>query len=82
MKTSPNPFVDNTTIQDQVSTASQVTIAVYDVQGNQVKVLLNKAQEAGSYTQAFNAKGLAAGIYFIKVSKDGVVKQTLKVVKS
>lgn len=82
MKTSPNPFVDNTTIQYQVSTASQVTIAVYDVQGNQVKVLLNKAQEAGSYTQAFNAKGLAAGIYFIKVSKDGVVKQTLKVVKS
>lgn len=82
MKTSPNPFVDNTTIQYQVNSPSQVTIAVYDVQGNQVKVLLNKVQEAGSYTQAFNAKGLAAGIYFIKVSKDGVVKQTLKVIKN
>jgi len=82
MKTSPNPFVDNTTIQYQLMTPAQVTIAVYDAQGTQVKVLVNKVQEAGSYSQQFNGKGLASGIYFIKVSKDGAVKQTLKIVKS
>jgi hypothetical protein len=81
MKTSPNPFVENTTIQYQLKTPADVNIAVYDAQGVEIKVLVNKRQAAGSYTESFNAKGLAAGIYFIKVAKDGVVKQTLRVVK-
>ncbi|MEO6254814.1 MAG: DUF4331 family protein [Ferruginibacter sp.] len=81
MKTSPNPFVGETTIQYQLKTPAQVNIAVYDVQGVEVKMLINKRQAAGSYTEHFNATGLGAGVYFIKVSKDGVVKQTLRVVK-
>ena len=43
--------------------------------------MFNAKQAAGSYTETFDAKGLGAGIYFIKVAKDGVVKQTLRVVK-
>ncbi len=82
MKTSPNPFMESTTIQYQLKTPAQVNIAVYDVQGNQVRTLVDKMQDAGSYTENFNGKGLGAGIYFIKVSKDGAVKQTLKVVKN
>ena len=81
MKTSPNPFVAETTIQYQLKTAAQVNIAVYDAQGVEVKMLVNKKQLAGSYTERFDAKGMAAGVYFIKVAKDGVVKQTLRVVK-
>ena len=81
MKTSPNPFVDNTTIQYQLKTSADVNIAVYNAQGVEIKVLVNAKQAAGSYTETFDAKGLGAGIYFIKVAKDGVVKQTLRVVK-
>ena len=81
MKTSPNPFVESTTIQYQLKTTAQVTVAVYDAQGNQVKVLVDKRQSAGSYTESFNARGLASGIYFVKIIKDGAVKQTLKVIK-
>jgi hypothetical protein len=81
MKTSPNPFVDNTTIQYQLKTPAQISIAVYDAQGKAIKVLVNKRQDAGSYTEQFSGKELGAGIYFIKVSQDGAVKQTLKVVK-
>ena len=81
MKTSPNPFVESTSIQYQLKTPADVNIAVYDAQGVEIKVLVNKRQPAGSYTETFNAKGLASGIYFIKVAKDGVVKQTLRVVK-
>ena len=82
MKTSPNPFVDITTIQYQLKNTAQVMIAIYDVQGKEIKVLVDKKQNAGSYTQKFNGNALGAGIYFIKITKDGVVKQTLKVVKS
>ena len=81
MKSSPNPFRDNTTIQYELRSAANVNISVYDVQGREVKVLLNENQKAGSYTQTFNASGLGSGVYFIKIAKDGAVKQTLRVVK-
>ena len=81
-KTSPNPFTENTNIQYQLKTDAMVTISVYNAQGNQVKVLVNKRQNAGSYTENFNGKNLAAGIYFVKIAKDGVVTQTIKIVKA
>ena len=81
MKTSPNPFINNTTIKYQVNAAAQITLAVYDAKGNMVKVLVNQRQEAGSYSQQLDSKGMGAGVYFIKIIKDGTVKQTLRVVK-
>ena len=81
MKSSPNPFTNNSTIQYELRSPSHVNIAVYDVQGKQVKVLVDQAQNAGSYTENFNGAGLGSGVYFIKIAKDGVVKQTLKVIK-
>ena len=81
MKTSPNPFRDNTTIQYQLRSAAQITIAVYDAKGNQVKILVDKKQGAGNYSEQFNGSNLGAGVYFIKIIKDGIVKQTLKAVK-
>ena len=35
----------------------------------------------GTYTEKWNGKDLTKGIYFIKVVKDGEVKQTIKVMK-
>ena len=82
IKTSPNPFTDNTTIQYELRSDAQVNIAVFDMQGREVKMVLNKAQKAGSYSEKFNAAGLTPGTYFIKVSKNGMMTQTLKVVKN
>ena len=81
MKTSPNPFVDNTMIQYELRSAANVSISVYDIQGKEVKVLVNETQKAGSYTKTLNGSGLVAGVYFVKISKDGVVKQTSRIVK-
>jgi flagellar hook assembly protein FlgD len=79
--TSPNPFVDNSTVSYRLDESAQVTISVYDVKGNLVKTLVNKNLKAGSYTQSWNGGNLLKGIYFVKVSKNGVVKQSLRVVK-
>ena len=81
MKTYPNPFTDNTTIQYQLKSAAQITLAVYDVKGNQVEVLVNRMQNAGSYSEQFDGKNLEAGVYFVNLIKDGAVKQTLKILK-
>jgi len=82
MKTSPNPFSNNTTIQYQLKTPAQITISVYDAQGKAVKVLLDRMQPSGSFTQDFNGNGMDAGVYFVKIAKDGAIMQTLKVVKN
>ncbi|MEO6538478.1 MAG: DUF4331 family protein [Ferruginibacter sp.] len=81
MKSSPNPFNDNTTIQYELRSPSQVTVSVYDVQGREVKVLVNQIQKAGTYRQTLNGSSLGAGVYFVKIAKDGAVKQTVRVVK-
>ena len=81
MKTSPNPFVDNTILEYQLKTAAQINIGVFDAQGKQIKMLVNKRMPQGNFRETFNGKSLDAGIYFIKLSKDGEVKQTLKIVK-
>ena len=81
MKSSPNPFTQSTRIQYRLKTASQVSIAVFDAFGKQIKVLVNKRMEAGNYTETFNADGLSQGVYFIKLLNDGSIKQTLKIIK-
>ena len=79
--TSPNPFVDNGTVTYRLDAPAQVSISVYDVKGNVVKVLVNENMKAGTYTKSWNGGNLLKGIYFVKVAKNGVVKQTLRVVK-
>ena len=78
---SPNPFIDNSIINYRLDRDAQVNIAVYDVKGNMVKMLVNKRLKAGSYTEKWNGGNLLKGAYFIKVSKDGAVKQNIKVIK-
>ncbi|MCW3093090.1 MAG: hypothetical protein JWP81_4159 [Ferruginibacter sp.] len=79
--TSPNPFVGSNNVHYRLEEASQVNISVYDTKGNQVKVLVNKLMKPGTYDQNWNGNDLTKGVYFIKVSKDGAVIQTLRVVK-
>jgi hypothetical protein len=79
--TTPNPIVNTGSVRYHLDADAQVNIALYDAQGNQVKVLVNKTLKAGTYNQTWNAEGLAKGMYFIKVTKDGQLKQSLRVVK-
>ena len=79
--TSPNPSSNTNTLRYHVASPSWVTIMLYDVSGKPLKVLVNKKVEAGTYTTQWNANGMAKGSYFISASKDGVGKQTLKVIK-
>lgn len=79
--TSPNPIVESSTIRYRLDETSQINISLYNMEGRQVKVLVNKNLKAGTYTENWNGSGLTKGVYFIKVSKDGVMKQSLKVIK-
>ena len=80
-KVSPNPFVDNGMITYHIDNAANINISLVNAEGQQIKMLVSKNLKAGTYTEKWNGSQLSKGIYFIKIAKDGEVKQTIKVVK-
>ncbi|MEJ2055613.1 MAG: T9SS type A sorting domain-containing protein, partial [Calditrichaceae bacterium] len=63
----PNPFNPVTKIQYNLPEDTQVSLVVYNVNGQKVRELVNGFKPAGSYTVTFDAKGLASGVYFYKI---------------
>jgi hypothetical protein len=59
----PNPFNPTSDIGYQISDIRNVRLAIYDLLGREVAVLVNERQSPGSYSVRFNANGLASGVY-------------------
>ncbi len=64
----PNPFNPITTISFGLPQASYMTLAVYDLMGRQVEVLVNGYHEAGLHETTFDAGKLASGIYVYRLT--------------
>jgi hypothetical protein len=75
----PNPFNPTTVFSYQVRVVSDVRLAVYDLLGRQVAVLVNERKEPGNYQVEFDATGLASGTYIYRLTAGGYV-QTRKMV--
>ena len=63
----PNPFNPVTTISYSVPKAGNVRIALFDLLGREVAVLLNEFRTPGSYNVEFNASELSSGVYFYRM---------------
>ena len=63
----PNPFNPTTTLSYVIGHQSFVTLKVFDILGNEIATLVNEEKPASEYEVAFNAAGLASGIYFYKL---------------
>ncbi|MBD3351536.1 MAG: T9SS type A sorting domain-containing protein [Candidatus Lokiarchaeota archaeon] len=66
-KAYPNPFNPRTTISYALPKPEKVHLAVYDVLGRQVSVLVNEQQPAGQYEVRFEGKDLPSGVYIYKI---------------
>ena len=64
----PNPSNPSSVIEYQLPSDSKVTIKVYDMLGNEVATLVDKAQTAGIYSAVFDGTSFASGVYFYRVS--------------
>jgi hypothetical protein len=76
----PNPFNPSTVIPFELAAAGQVRLAVYDINGRQVAVLVNNTMSAGRHSIAWDASGLPSGVYMVQLSAGGkqfVSKATL-----
>lgn len=69
----PNPFNPTTTILYGVPNDGLVTMKIYDINGKEVKTLVNEPKTAGYYTTVFNASGLSSGVYFYKLTSGNFV---------
>lgn len=65
----PNPFNPGTKIKFQISgsSAAQTFLAVYDIGGKKISLLVNEELKPGSYEINFDASGLSSGVYFYKL---------------
>ena len=79
----PNPFNPTTIIPYEITRTGNVTIRIYNMLGQHVKILLNEEQYPGVYKAIWDGRdnagmGVANGIYVYRVSfKDQVITKTM-----
>ena len=74
----PNPFNATTRISYSVGRvvalsgsegpATKVRLAVYDLLGREVAVLVDERKQPGVYTATWNAAGMASGLYIYRLT--------------
>jgi hypothetical protein len=71
----PNPFNPATTITYSLVKPEHVKLAVYDIQGRQVHLLIDEKQNAGPYAIPFDGRHLASGVYLYRLSAGSFVDE-------
>jgi hypothetical protein len=69
----PNPMQENGNVRYQLAEASDVTLQLFDMLGREIKLIIQEAQPAGTYTVEWDSNGIASGVYIIRLtaSSDG-----------
>ncbi|MBN1996097.1 T9SS type A sorting domain-containing protein, partial [candidate division KSB1 bacterium] len=75
----PNPFNPATVIEYGVPVAEHVRLSVYNILGQEIKVLVDRRHQPGNYSAVFSVTdgGLAGGVYLYKLEA-GRFRQTRK----
>jgi hypothetical protein len=76
----PNPAVDVTTFKYNISSASRISLEIFDISGQRIATLINnESRQPGTYELKWNVEGLAAGVYVAALSSNGTIMQSMKV---
>jgi hypothetical protein len=67
----PNPFSTSTFIEYTMPESGKVKLTVLDMLGQELEVLVEATQTAGTYSVEYSAAGLATGVYLYKITVDG-----------
>ncbi len=78
----PNPFNRHSTVAFALPEAQRVRLAVYDVLGREVVVLVNSEAEAGRHEAVLDGSGLPSGVYVVRlVTEDRTETQRVTLVR-
>jgi hypothetical protein len=80
----PNPFNPTTQIHYHLPQAANVKLTIHDIQGREVKTLVNEFQTAGAKSVVWNGvddqnRAMTSGIYFYRISV-GAFRDTKKMI--
>jgi hypothetical protein len=64
----PNPFNPSTTLKYAIAHEGKVQMMVYNVLGQRVATLVDDVKKAGYYEVRFDARNLASGVYFCRLT--------------
>jgi hypothetical protein len=70
----PNPFNPSTRIRFSVPSNEDVKLAIYDVDGRIVEVLVDSKVSAGIYEATWNAGANPSGVYFYRLESSKTAK--------
>ncbi len=76
----PNPFNSTTTITYGLDKSASTRLALYDLSGRMVRMLVDGKQNAGFYRTILSAENMPSGVYFCRLVSNGrerVVKMVL-----
>jgi len=64
----PNPFNASTKIEFELPVNSKVNLAIYDILGRRVKLVIDGKMAAGYYSKIIQMGNFASGIYFLRLN--------------
>jgi hypothetical protein len=67
----PNPFNPSSIISYSLAKSGNVRLAVFDLLGREIAVLVNGVQTIGDHQVTFSGKSLTSGIYFYRLETAG-----------
>ncbi len=70
----PNPFNPSTTIEFGLPSASNVTLKVYNMLGEEVASVVNQAMNAGYHTVTFDGSKFTSGMYIYRITAGNFVQ--------
>ena len=68
---SPNPFNPTTTIEYSIPKETRVVLKIYNITGQEIAVLRDFIESAGSHSVIWDAKGMPSGVYFCSMKAEG-----------
>ena len=66
----PNPFKVNNTLEYALSDTKHIYLAIYNLLGEELQLLVNREQSAGDYKMQWDAHEIPPGVYFVVFRKD------------
>lgn len=76
----PNPFRDRSTIDYKIASTGHVKLAICNIYGEEVSVLIDENQVAGTYTVTLTNDLLSTGFYFCTLSA-GADTKTFRLIR-
>lgn len=69
----PNPFNSSTTLKYNLPNNAPVRLAIYDLAGREVAVLVDGMKSSGTHTVSFSVDELPSGVYIAKIKAAGEI---------